>query len=95
LLQVGHVVAPLHRRAPVEEAVAQPETGLDQGVPGLLPASAVDPEPPLVLKGLEGGPGPGTEDAIGIDGRAGEDGGQAVLNVGDRLPAVANGEGEA
>jgi hypothetical protein len=71
------------------------EAGLDQGVPGLLAADAVDPEPPQVLEGLEGGPGPGAEDAVGVDGGAGQDGGQAVLNVRDRVAAVAEREGQA
>jgi hypothetical protein len=94
-LQVGHVVTALHGRPPVEEAVTQPETGFHQGVPRLLSADAIDPEPPEVLKRFKSGPGPGAEDAVGIDGAAGENGGESVLNVRDRLPAVARGEGKA
>jgi hypothetical protein len=60
-----------------------------------LAADAIDPEPPQVLERLKGGPRPGSEDAVGIDGGAGEDGGQTVLNVRDGLPAVASGEGKA
>jgi hypothetical protein len=48
-----------------------------------------------VLEGLDGGPGPGPEDPVGIDRRAGQDGGQAVLDIRDGLAAVARGEGEA
>jgi hypothetical protein len=95
LLQVGHVVTPLHRRAPVQEAVAQPEPGLDQGVPRLLAADAVHPEPPQVLERLQRGARPGAEEAVGIDGRPGQDGGQAVLDIRDRLPGVAQGDGQA
>jgi hypothetical protein len=47
------------------------------------------------LEGLHGGAGGGAEDAVGIDGRAGQDGGQAVLDVGDRGAAVADGERQA
>jgi hypothetical protein len=47
------------------------------------------------LKGLERGARAGTEDAVGVDGRAGEDGGQAVLNVGDRVTTVPDSEGQA
>ena len=37
----------------------------------------------------------GPEDAVGVDRRAGQDGGQAVLDVGDRVTAVPDGEGQA
>src|ERR1039458_2383934 len=57
LLQFGHVVAPQHGGAPEEEAVTEAKTGLDQGVPRLLTADAVDPEAPKMLEGLYGGPG--------------------------------------
>ena len=95
LLELGHVVAPQHGRAPVQEAVAQPKTGLDQGVPGLRAADAVDPQAAVVLEGLDGGPGGGPEDAVRVDRRAGQDGRQAVLDVGDRVAAVADGERQA
>ena len=95
LLQLGHVVTPQHGGPAVEEAVTQPETGLDQGVPGLGAADAVDPQAAQALEGLEGGPRGRAEDAVGVDGRAREDGGQAVLDVGDRVTAVPDGEGQA
>ena len=95
LLQLGHVVTPQHGGPAVEEAVTQPETGLDQGVPGLRAADAVDAEAPEPLEGLERGAGGRAEDAVGVDGRAREDGGQAVLHVGDRVAAVADGERQA
>jgi hypothetical protein len=47
------------------------------------------------LESLERGPGRRAEDAVGVDGRAREDGGEAVLDVGDRVAAVADGEGKA
>ena len=71
------------------------EAGLDQGVPGLGPADAVDPEAAQALEGLEGGPGAGPEDAVGVDGRAGHESGQAVLDVGDGFTAVPDGERQA
>ena len=95
LLELGHVVAPEHRGPAVQEAVAEPETGLDQGVPGLGAADAVDPQPPPVLEGLDRGPGGRAEEAVGVDGRARQDGGQAALDVGDRVAAVPDGEGQA
>ena len=95
LLQLGDVVTPQHGSPAVEEAVTHPETGLHQGVPGLGAADAVDVEAAQTLEGLERGPGGRAEDAVGVDGRAREDGGQAVLDVGDRVATVADGERQA
>ena len=67
LLELGDVVAPQHRGAAVEEAVAQLAPGLDQGRPGLWPAHAVDPETPAILERLDGGPGPGPGSALLVD----------------------------
>jgi hypothetical protein len=47
------------------------------------------------LEGLEGGPGAGPEDAVGIDGCPRQEGGQAMLNIGDRVTTVPDGEGQA
>ena len=47
------------------------------------------------LESLEGGPGARPEDAVGIDGRARQYGGQAMLHVGDRVTTVPDGEGQA
>jgi len=58
-------------------------------------ADAVDPEAPQALEGLEGGPGARSEDAVGVDGRARQYGGQAVLDVGDRVTTVPDGERQA
>jgi hypothetical protein len=95
LLQLGDVVTPQHRCPPVQEAVAHSEPRLHQGVPGLEAADAVDAQAAQALEGLERGPGARAEDAVGVDGRTGEDGGQAVLDVGDRITTVADGEGQA
>ena len=95
LLQLRHVVTPQHGGPAVEEAVTHPETGFHQGVPGLRTADAVDTQAPQALEGLEGGPGARAEDAVGIDGRARQNGGQAVLDVGDRVTTVPDGEGQA
>jgi hypothetical protein len=92
-LQFSHVVTPQHGGPAVEEAVTQPKTGLDEGVPGLGATDAVDAQAAQALEGLEGGPRARAEYAVGVDGRAGEDGGQAMLNVGDRVTAVSDGEG--
>ena len=95
LLQLRHVVAPQHGSPAVQEAVTDPKTGFDQGVPGLRAADAVDPEAAQALEGLERGAGARAEDAVGVDGRAREYGGQAVLHVGDRVTTVPDGERQA
>jgi hypothetical protein len=94
-LELGDVVTPQHRRAAVQEAVAQLETGLDQGVPGLRATHPVHAQAAQSLEGLDRGAGGRAEDPVGIDGRAGDDGAQAVLNVRDGGAAVADGEGQA
>jgi hypothetical protein len=93
-LEVRDVVTPQHRGPSVQEAVTQAKTGLHQGVPRLLPAHPVDAEATQALEGLDGGAGGGTEDAVRVDGYAGEDRREAVLDVRDGLPAVAGREGE-
>jgi len=95
LLELGDVVTPQHRGPAVQEAVAQPETRLHEGVPCLRTAHSVDPEAAQSLEGLDGGPGGGAEDPVGIDGRARKDGAEAVLNVGDGGAAVSDGKGQA
>jgi hypothetical protein len=50
---------------------------------------------PQALEGLDGGAGGRAEDAVGVDGRARQDGAQAVLDVGDRRAAVAEGQRQA
>ena len=94
-MQLRHVVTPQHGCPAVEEAVTEPKTGLDQGVPSLRPADAVDAEPTETLEGLERGTCAGAEDAVGIDWRPREDCGQAVLHVGDRVTTVPDGERQA
>jgi hypothetical protein len=94
-LELGDVVTPQHRGPAVQEAVAEPKTGLDQGVPRLRAAHAVDAQAAQALEGLHGGAGGRAEDAVGIDGRARQDGGQAVLNVRDGGAAVADSERQA
>jgi hypothetical protein len=47
------------------------------------------------LEGLERGSSGRAEDPVGVDGRAREDGGQAVLDVRDRVTTVPDGEREA
>jgi hypothetical protein len=94
-LELGDVVTPQHRGPAVQEAVAQPETCFHEGVPRLRPAHPVDPEAAQALEGLDRGPGGGAEDPVCIDGRARQDGGEAVLDVGDRGAAVADSEGQA
>jgi hypothetical protein len=95
LLQLRHVVTPQHGGPAEEEAVTHPETGFHQGVPGLRATDAIDAKAAQALEGLERGPGARPEDAVGIDGRARQNGGQAVLDVRDRVTAVSDGEGQA
>jgi hypothetical protein len=92
-LELRHVVTPQHRGPAVQEAVAQPKTGLDQGVPCLRAADPVDAQAAEALESLDRGAGGGSEDAVGIDGRAREDRAQALLDVGDRGTTVADGQG--
>jgi hypothetical protein len=94
-LELGDVVTPQHRSPAVQEAVAEAKTRLDQGVPRLCATHAVDAQAAQALKGLHGGAGGRAEDAVRIDGRARQNGGQAVLDVRDSGAAVADGEGQA
>jgi hypothetical protein len=89
-LEFGHIVTPQHGGPAVQEAVAEPKTSLDQGVPRLHATDPVDPQAAEALESLDRGAGGGAEDAVGIDGRAREDGAQALLDVGDRSTAVAD-----
>jgi hypothetical protein len=89
-LELGHVVTPQHGGPAVQEAVAEPKTGLDQGVPRLRATDPVDAQAAEALKRLDRGAGGGAEDPVGVDGRAREDGTQALLDVGDRRTAVAD-----
>jgi hypothetical protein len=93
-LELRHVVTPQHGSPAVEEAVAHPETRLHQRVPGLGPTDAVDVQAPQPLEGLERGPGARPKDTVGVDGRAREDGAQAVLDVRDRVTTVPDDEGQ-
>jgi hypothetical protein len=47
------------------------------------------------LKGFERSAGRGPEDAVGVDRCSGEDGRQSVLDVGDRVTAISDGERQA
>jgi hypothetical protein len=58
-------------------------------------ADAVHPQTTEALEGLDGGSGGRAEDAVGVDRRPGEDGGQAVLDVENRRAAVAEGQRQA
>ena len=93
-LQVGDVVAAQHGAAEVEEAVPEAQARLDQGRPGLGAADAVDAQAPAVLEALDGGLGPGPEDAVGVGRGRQVDQGQPSLQVGDGLALLARGERE-
>jgi hypothetical protein len=71
LLKVSYIVTPQHGSATVQEAVADPETGLDQGFPGLKPANAIHAQTTQTLKGLDRSAGRRPEDAVSINGYAG------------------------
>ncbi|HUE06777.1 MAG TPA: hypothetical protein VMP41_05085 [Acidimicrobiales bacterium] len=94
-MELGHVVTPQHGGPAVQEAVAEPKTRLDQGVPCLRAADPVDTEATEALEGLDRGAGGRAEDAVGIDWRAREDGGQSLLDVGDSGAPVADRQGQA
>ena len=95
-LEVGHVVAALHGCAAVQEAVAEAETGLDQGVPRLEAADSIDPQAAQVLECLHRGTGAVAEHPIGVEGTApSEDSGQPVLDIRDGRSGVPQGKGQA
>ena len=94
LLKFGHVVTPQHRGPAVQEAVTQPETCLHEGVPRLRAAHPVHAQTAQALEGLDGGACGRAEYAVGIDGRAWEDGAETVLDVGDCGAAVSDGKGQ-
>ncbi len=95
LLEIRHVVTPQHGSPAVQEAVTHPESGLDQGLPRLEAADPVDAQATQALKGLDGGAGAGAEEPVRIDGHARQNGGQAVLYVGDRFAVVPDRQREA
>ena len=92
LLELGHVVAPQHGGAPVEEAVAEAAPRLDQRRPGLRAADTVDPQAPAVLEGLDGGSGAGAEASLRVDALGEGQPLEAVLDVGHRGAVVAQVE---
>jgi hypothetical protein len=94
-LEVRHVVTPQHGSPAVQEAVTYPESGFDQGFPGLEATDPVHAKATQALEGLDRRPCARTEDPVGIDGDAREHGCQAVLHVGDRVAAVADRQREA
>lgn len=49
-LQLGHVVAPQHGGAAIEQAIAEAVTGLDEGPPGRLVTRAGGPKASMLLK---------------------------------------------
>ena len=59
------------------------------------PQTPSDAQAAEALEGLERGPGARTEDAVGVDGCARQNRREAVLDVGDRVAAVPDGEGQA
>jgi len=62
----------------------------------LGPADPIYPEATQVLKRLDSGAGAVAEHAIGVDGYSTlQYGGQPTLDVRDRSPGVAEGDGQA
>ena len=93
LLELGDVVTPEHRGPAIEEAVAQPEPGLDQGAPGLRAADAVDPQSPPSLEGLDGRPG-GRAETAGRIGRGPQpEDIEPTLDVSDRFTLLPLDQG--
>jgi hypothetical protein len=85
----------MHRCAPVEEAVAEAETRLDQGVPRLGSTDAIDPQAAKVLECLNRGARTVAEHPVLVEGTtAVEDGGQSVLDVRDGRPGVPERQGK-
>ena len=97
LLELGDVVAAQHRRAQVEEPVAQAVAGFDQGLPGLRAADAVDAEAPAALECLQRGTRRDPELAPRVAHRPEAQRHEPVLHI-DHTPAavaLADGKGRA
>jgi len=65
-LQLGDVVTVQHRPTSIEDAIAEPEAGLDNGRPSLASAYAVGPEAPLALEPADRLLGPRVESPHGL-----------------------------
>ena len=93
-LELGHVVAPKHRMAAVDEAVTEAQTGLNQRRPGAWPDDPVDPKPPDSLKRLDGGARRRAEVSHRVGDREGGDPRQPLLQVFNRGSKIPLSEGE-
>ena len=95
MLEVDDIVAPQHGCPPIEEAVTDAKTGLDQGAPRLGAADAIDPESSQMLKCLNGCSRPVSEDSDSVDERATmKNAGQPTLHIRNSRPLVSEGEGQ-
>ena len=88
LLELCDVVPALHRGAPVQEAVTEPVPGLDEGLPRLHAADAVDPEPAVLLERFDRRARRAPEAPHFVADGAVAEREEAVLDVSHRLPAV-------
>jgi hypothetical protein len=61
LLELRDIVTPEHGKGPEECPLAQPKTGLYQGIPGLGATGPIDPEAASMLERLDGSAGRGAE----------------------------------
>jgi hypothetical protein len=94
LLQFCNIVAAEHRDPAVKEAVPEAESRLNQGVPGLLSAGAVNPKAAETLERLDGGTRRRTEDAVGVYRCTRQDRSESMLDIGNRTAAVSDGKWE-
>ena len=94
-LQLGDVVAPLHRPAQVEETVAEPVPGLDDRAPGLLVTEPVGLQAPRDLERLHRSLGCGTEPAVLIAPGIEPGGCEPALEIAYRLTCCAEAQWQA
>jgi hypothetical protein len=84
----------LHGSAAVQQAIAETVARLDESLPRLGAADAVDPEPALVLERLERRTRRASELPCRIADRAVAEREQPVLDVGDRVADVPFAQGQ-
>src|SRR5581483_8450178 len=93
--ELGHVVAPEHGLAQVQQAVAQLVAGLDQRPPRLPAADAVHPQAAPFLEGAHGLVGGVAERAGCVPGSGTAKARQAALQVANGVAPVAPAKGQA
>ena len=87
-LELGHVIAPHHRVAVVEEAIPEAMVGFHESVPSLRAADPVNHQPPVPLKATQRSLGLGAE-FVRVSVGVVADQGQAALKIANGFAGVA------